>query len=99
MITADTAECPTCGQPGITSVDWPPRETTWDRLHEGIVPQWRTHEPGPEATIVFRCGHRIDGQEGVAWIRSHQTVRADTTTPLDVPTEATIKARWNGSLL
>lgn len=72
MITADTAECPTCGQQGITHIDRPPRETTWDRLGEGIVPQWKTFEPGPEATIVFRCGHALTGEEGHAWLLQAQ---------------------------
>lgn len=63
----DVPSCPACGQPArITEWDRPPRETTWDRMGQGIVGSWRTWEPGPEATVTLSCGDQIDGPQGLA---------------------------------
>ena len=64
-----TMPCPVCGKPArITEWNRPPRETTWDRMGQGVVGSWRTFEPGPTATVTLDCGDTIHGEAGLAYL-------------------------------
>lgn len=64
-----TAPCPKCNRPAeLVSFDRPPRDATWDRLAEGVVPSWRIQVPGPFADVTLSCGDQLEGTQGVAWL-------------------------------
>lgn len=52
--------CPTCGERTyMKSWGREPKETTFADMEN--VPQWRTFEPGPEATVLLGCGCAVVG--------------------------------------